>query len=306
MNEKPNEGVNRVSWLLSGNRMNHAAQLRDLLQPGKTTMVPGTHEPLAALLAKRAGFEAVYLSGAALSASKGFADLGLLTMDELLTSARAISRAADLPLIVDGDTGYGEVLNILRLTRELDEAGVAAMHIEDQEIPKRCGHLEGKHLVPVDEMVSRLRAALKARRDMLIIARTDARGVTGMEDAIARGRAYVAAGADIIFPEGMQSAAEFAAFRQAVKHPLMANMTEFGKTPYLTVAQFQAMGYELVVYPVSDLRLAAKAIEIGYQTLREEGTLEGLLPKMLTREQLYDVIKYRAHEAMARDIQKKL
>jgi methylisocitrate lyase len=268
-------------------------------------MVPGAHEPLAALLAKRAGFEALYLSGAALSASRGFPDLGVLTMDELLAAARAITRVADLPLIVDGDTGYGEVLNILRLVRELDEAGVAAMHIEDQEMPKRCGHLEGKHLVPVDEMVSRLRAALKARREMLIIARTDARSVTGMEDAIARAQAYADAGADMIFPEGLQSAAEFAAFRQAVASPLMANMTEFGKTPYLTAAQFQALGYGLVIYPVSSLRLAAKAMEIGYETLRDAGTLEGLLPRMLTREELYDVIQYKAHEAMARDLQKK-
>jgi methylisocitrate lyase len=267
-------------------------------------MVPGAHEPLAALLAKRAGFEALYLSGAALSASRGFPDLGVLTMDELLAAARAITRVADLPLIVDGDTGYGEVLNILRLVRELDEAGVAAMHIEDQEMPKRCGHLEGKHLVPVDEMVSRLRAALKARREMLIIARTDARSVTGMEDAIARAQAYADAGADMIFPEGLQSAAEFAAFRQAVASPLMANMTEFGKTPYLTAVQFQALGYGLVIYPVSSLRLAAKAMEIGYETLRDAGTLEGLLPRMLTREELYDVIQYKAHEAMARDLQK--
>jgi len=285
--------------------MNHPARLRDLLQPGKTLKVPGTQEPLAALLAKRVGFEALYLSGAALSASKGLPDLGVLTLDELVTAARAIIRASDLPLIVDGDTGYGEVLNILRLVRELDEVGVAAMHIEDQEMPKRCGHLEEKRLVSVDEMVSRLRAALKTRKEMLIIARTDARGVTGMEDAIARAQVYAAAGADIIFPEGLQSAEEFATFRRAVSSPLMANMTEFGKTPYLTETQFRDLGYSLVIYPVSSLRLAAKAMEIGYQTLRDAGTFEGLLPKMLTREELYDVIKYKAHEAIARDLQKK-
>jgi methylisocitrate lyase len=267
-------------------------------------MVPGAHDPLAGLLAKRAGFEALYLSGAALSAGKGFPDLGVLTMDELLTTARAIIRVTDLPLIVDGDTGYGEALNILRLVRELEEAGAAAIHIEDQEMPKRCGHLEGKHLVPVDEMVSRLRAALHARREMMIIARTDARGVTGMDDAIARGQAYAAAGADIIFPEGLQSAAEFAAFRQAIASPLMANMTEFGKTPYLTRAEFETLGYGLVIYPVSSLRLAAKAVEIGYETLRDAGTLEGLLPQMLTRQELYEVIEYKPHEAMARDLQK--
>ena len=293
-----------MSWLLSDRKMNYPARLRSLLQPGKTLMVPGAHNPLAGLLAKRVGFEALYLSGAALSASKGLPDLGVMTMDELLATARAIIRAADLPLIVDGDAGYGEALNLLRLVRELEEAGVAAIHIEDQEMPKRCGHLEGKHLVPVEEMVSRLRGALHARREMMIIARTDAPGVTGMDDAIARGQAYAAAGADIIFPEGLQSAEEFAAFRRAITFPLLANMTEFGKTPYLTRAQFQTLGYEIVIYPVSSLRLAAKAVEAGYKTLRDAGTLEGLLPQMLTRQELYEAIEYSAHEAKARDLQK--
>jgi methylisocitrate lyase len=297
--------MERISWLLSGGQMSYAARLRELLQPGKVCLVPGAHDPLSGLLAKREGFEALYLSGAALSASHGLPDLGVLTMDELVTTARSLIRATDLPLIVDGDTGYGEVLNVLRLIRELDEAGVAAVHIEDQEMPKRCGHLEGKHLVPVEEMVSRLRAALQARREMLIIARTDAGGVTGIGDAIARARTYAAAGVDVVFPDGLRSAEEFAAFSRAIPAPtiVMANMTEFGKTPYLTASQFQAMGYGLVLYPVSSLRLAAKAIEKGYATLRDRGTLEGLLPEMLTREELYEVIKYRAHEAMARDLQ---
>lgn len=298
--------MNRMSWLLSGSNMNYPAMLRKLLQPGKTLLAPGAHDPMAALLAKKAGFEALYLSGAALSASNGLPDLGVLTIDELVAAARAIIRAADLPLIVDGDTGYGEVLNILRLVRELEEIGVAAIHIEDQEMPKRCGHLEEKHLVPVDEMVSRLRAALNARKEMLIIARTDARGVTGMTDAIARGQAYAEAGADIVFPEGLQSKDEFAAFRQAIASPLMANMTEFGKTPFLSEAQFRDLGYGLVIHPVSTLRLAAKAMEIGYQTLRDSGSFEELVPKMFTRAELYDLIQYKAHEAVARDLQKKL
>lgn len=297
--------MDKVSWLLSGRQTNFPAQLRELLQRGKALMAPGAHDPLSSLLAKQAGFKALYISGAALSASKGFPDLGLLTLNELVAAARSIIRAADLPLIVDGDAGYGEVLNILRLVKELEEAGVAAVHIEDQETPKRCGHLEGKRLVPVNEMVNRLRAALNARREMLIIARTDARGVTGLADAIARGQAYAATGADIIFPEGLQSFEEFAAFRQAITVPLMANMTEFGKTPYLTAAQFLDLNYELIIYPVSSLRLAAKAIEIGYETLRNEGTLEGLLAQMLTREELYKVLEYKIHEDMARDLQKK-
>lgn len=297
--------MDKTSWLLSGRQTNFPAQLRKLLQRGKALMAPGAHDPLSSLLAKQAGFKALYISGAALSASKGYPDLGLLTLNELVAVAQSIIRAADLPVIVDGDAGYGEVLNILRLVKELEEAGVAALHIEDQETPKRCGHLEGKHLVSVNEMVNRLRAALNARREMLIIARTDARGVTDLADAIARGQAYAAAGADIIFPEGLQSFEEFAAFRQAITVPLMANMTEFGKTPYLTAAQFLELDYELIIYPASSLRLAAKAIEMGYETLRNAGTLEGLLAQMLTREELYKVLEYEIHEDIARDLQKK-
>jgi len=210
--------MERKSWLLSGGQGSYPARLHELLQQGKVLMAPGAHDPLSALLAKRVGFEALYLSGAALSASKGLPDLGVLTVNELVDAARSIVRAADLPLIVDGDTGYGEVLNILRLVKELDEAGVAAVHLEDQEMPKRCGHLEGKHLVPVDEMVSRLRAALQARREILIIARTDARGVTGMADAIARGQAYAAAGADIVFPEGCRALRSLQLFAKPWRH----------------------------------------------------------------------------------------
>jgi methylisocitrate lyase len=274
-----------------------------MLKSGHTTIVPGAHDPLFALLAKRAGFEALYLSGAALSASHGLPDLGLLTMEELLAATRAIVRATDLPLIVDGDTGYGETLNVLRLVSELEEAGAAAVQIEDQEMPKRCGHLEGKHLVTVDEMESRLRAVLHARRELLLIARTDARGVTGLEDAIARARRYEALGADVIFPEGLQSEAEFAAFRDALRVPLLANMTEFGKTPYLTAARFKELGYEIVIYPVSSLRLAAQAAAEGFAALREAGTLEGLVPRMLTRQELYEVIRYEDHESIARGLQ---
>lgn len=217
--------MERISWLLSGSQINFPARLRKLLKPGKAIMVPGAHDPLAGLLAKRTGFKALYLSGAALSASKGFPDLGVLTMNELVDAARSIIRATDLPLIVDGDAGYGEVLNILRLVKELEDAGVAAMHIEDQEIPKRCGHLEGKKVVHVNEMINRLHAAIRARKEMLIIARTDASGVNGLADAITRGQAYANAGADIIFPDGLKNIEEFAAFRQAINAPLIANMT---------------------------------------------------------------------------------
>jgi len=293
-----------MAWLLAGKSNQGAAILRARLQTRQTLAVPGVFNPLSALLAERAGFEALYLSGAALAASLALPDLGVLTLDELVSAARAIVRASPLPLLVDIDTGYGETLNIVRLIRELEEIGVAAAQIEDQETPKRCGHLEGKHLISIEEMVARLNAIRYARQDLLIIARTDARGVTSLDDAMARARVYAANGADIIFPEGLQSADEFAAFRRSVDAPLLANMTEFGKTPYLTLAEFQSLGYNLVIYPVSSLRLAAKAMAEGYATLRATGTLEETLPRMLTRQELYDLIEYAAHEAMARECQR--
>jgi methylisocitrate lyase len=296
-------GAKKMSWLLSEGEGNQPARLRALLQARQTLLVPGAHNALAGRLAKQAGFEALYLSGAALSASYALPDVGLLTLDELVRAARAIVRATGLPLIADGDTGYGETLNVVRLVRELEEVGAAAVQLEDQEMPKRCGHLEGKRLVSQDVMLVRLRAALYARRELLIIARTDALAVSGLEDAIARAQAYVAAGADIIFPEGVRTEAEYAAFRRALNVPLLANMTEFGKTPYLTAAQFQSLGYNLVIYPVSSLRLAARAIADGYATLREAGTLEGLLPRMLTRQELYEVIEYSGHEALEQRLQ---
>jgi len=293
-----------MAWLLYAKRNAGAARLRELLQTNQTLAVPGVFNPLSALLAQRAGFDALYLSGAALSASLGLPDLGVLTMGELIAAARAIIRAAPVPLLVDIDAGYGEALNILRLIRELEEVGAAAVQIEDQEMPKRCGHLEGKHLISVDEMVERLDAVKLARRDLLIIARTDARGVTNLDDAVARARVYANIGADIIFPEGLQSADEFAAFRRALDSPLLANMTEFGRTPYLSLSQFQSLGYNFVIYPVSGLRLAAKAMVEGYAALRQAGTLEGMLPQMLTRQELYDLIEYAAHEDIARQCQR--
>lgn len=293
-----------MSWLLSGKQNAGATRLRELLHTRQTIAVPGVFNPLSALLAQRAGFDALYLSGAALSASMGLPDLGVVTLDELIAATRAIVRAAPLPLIVDIDTGYGETLNIVRLIRELEEIGAAAVQIEDQEMPKRCGHLEGKHLSSIDEMANRLNAIKFARRDLLIIARTDARGVTNLDDAIARARAYAENGADVIFPEGLQSADEFAAFRRALDLPLLANMTEFGKTPQMLLAEFQALGYNLVIYPVSSLRLAAQAMAEGYATLRETGTLEKMLPQMLTRQELYDLIEYHAHEDSARAVSK--
>lgn len=288
-----------MAWLITGKQESAPARLRALLHRNATLAVPGVYNALSALLAQRAGFNALYLSGAALSASMGLPDLGVMTMDELIAAARGVIRAAALPLIVDIDTGYGEALNIVRLVRELEEAGAAAVQIEDQEMPKRCGHLEGKHLISTGEMVQRLQAARHARRELLIIARTDARGVVGLDEAIERGRAYAASGADILFPEGLQSEEEFAAYRRVADLPLLANMTEFGKTPHLTLDQFRALGYELVIYPVSSLRLAAKAMADGYAALRDDGTMREVLPAMMTRKELYEIIEYAAHEELA-------
>ncbi len=289
-----------MSWLLSGRQLNASERLRGLIQSQVVVAVPGVYNTLSALLAQRAGFDTLYLSGAALSASLGLPDLGVMTTDELLAAARSIIRAVRVPLIVDIDTGYGEALNIIRLIREMEEIGAAAVQIEDQEMPKRCGHLEGKRLIAVEEMVNRLNAAKSARRELLIIARTDARGVSGLSDAIERARVYSANGADVIFPEGLQSESEFSVFRRALDLPLLANMTEFGNTPYLTRSQFQALGYNLVIYPVSSVRLAAKAMAEGYAALRDAGTLHEMVPRMLTRQELYELIEYSAHEEMAR------
>jgi methylisocitrate lyase len=289
-----------MSWLLQGKHEGHAERLKQLVRQARAQAVPGVYDPLSALLARQAGFRALYLSGAALSASLGLPDLGVMTADELVMACRRIVRAADLPVIVDADTGYGERLNVMRLVRELEEAGAAAIQIEDQEMPKKCGHLDGKHLVSRDEMVSRLRAVLTARKSLLVVARTDARGVLGMDEAVARARAYVQEGADLVFPEGLLSEEEFARFRDAVDVPLLANMTEFGKTPHLSVAHFERLGYALVIFPVTALRLAAKAMAGGFAVLRERGTVQDLLPEMLSRRELYDLIEYAAHEGQAR------
>lgn len=264
--------------------------------------IPGAHHALAGLLAKRAGFHALYLSGAALSASLGLADLGIIGLDELCLFTRMISRATGLPLIVDGDTGFGGMLNVMRTVRELEDAGAAAIQIEDQQLPKKCGHLSDKRLVPPGEMAARIAAAVRARRHLRIIARTDAAAGEGLEAAIARARIYREAGADAIFPEALTTAEMFTAFAHAIDVPLLANMTEFGRTPYFTAAQFQAFGFNMVIWPVSSLRVAAKAIGDLYESLMRSGTAEPLLERMQTRAQLYETIGYEDYEALDQSI----
>jgi len=264
--------------------------------------IPGAHNALAGLLAKRAGFKALYLSGAALSASLGLADLGILGLDEVCLFTRMISRATGLPLIVDGDTGFGGILNVMRTVREMEDAGAAAIQIEDQALPKKCGHLNDKRLVAPDEMGAKISAAVRARRHLRIIGRTDAVAVEGVDAAIARARLYRRAGADAIFPEALTTEEMFRTFAREIDAPLLANMTEFGRTPYFTAKQFEEFGFAMVIWPVSSLRIAAKAIGEFYECLMREGRAEPLLDRMQTRAQLYETIGYTDYEALDESI----
>ena len=265
--------------------------------------MPGAFNALTAMQIEAAGFEAVYISGAGLSAARGLPDIGLLSMTEVVAEAGAIARAVGVPALADADTGYGPPLAVMRTVREFEQAGLAGLQLEDQEDPKRCGHLPGKRLVPVSEMTQKIAAAVQARRDpeFLLIARTDARAVEGLDAAIRRAQAYARAGADAIFPEALESAEEFRAFAQGLSRagvtvPLMANMTEFGKTPYLSVDEFESLGYRLVLFPVTALRVAAKAIEDMLAELKRRGTQQASLARMLTRQQLYDLLRYTDYE----------
>jgi methylisocitrate lyase len=261
-------------------------------------MVPGAFNALTARMAERAGFEVLYVSGAALSAGMAMPDVGLLTLNEVAEQTRLITSAISIPAIVDADTGFGEAINVERTVRTLESAGAAAIQLEDQRLPKRCGHLSGKDVVTADEMVAKVRAAVAARCNpaLMIIARTDARGVTSFDDAVARSKLYRAAGADAIFPEALQSADEFARFRRAVDGPLVANMTEFGKSPLLRFDELAAIGYSLVLFPVTLMRLGMKAISEGLAVIKASGTQRNLLDRMQTRKELYDILGYADYE----------
>ncbi len=260
--------------------------------------LPGVFSPLVAKLAERIGFQAVYLSGGALSAGNGVPDIGLLTLTEFVSAAQLTAQATALPLICDADTGFGESLNVERTVKMFESAGVAGIHLEDQALPKRCGQLSGKSLVSPGEMASKIRAAVAARRDpdFVIIARTDARGVTDFNDAVHRAKLYRAAGADAIFPEALQSREEFEQFAKAVDSPLMANMTEFGKSPNLGVKTLGELGYRLILFPLTAFRVAMKAAEDTLQNLFVNGTQSASIPKMMTRAELYDLLGYTGYE----------
>jgi methylisocitrate lyase len=269
------------------------------LASGRLQVLPGAFTPLSVRLIQDKGFDGAYISGAVMAAELGLPDIGLTTLSEVAHRAHQISRMSDLPTLVDADTGFGEPMNVARTVHELEDAGVAGLHLEDQVNPKRCGHLDGKAVVDTDTAVKRIRAAVDARRDpdLVIMARTDIRGVEGMEAAIDRAKALEAAGADAIFPEAMASLEEFAAMRGAVNVPILANMTEFGKSALFTHQQLADVGVNVVIHPVSLLRVAFGAIERALDTLQKTGTLDGEVATMQTRGRLYELLDYEAYNA---------
>lgn len=275
------------------------ARFRAALNRPGILRLPGAHNGMAALQARAAGFDALYLSGAAMTASMGLPDLGIITVDEVAFFVRQIARASGLPVLVDGDTGYGEALNVMHMVRVFEEAGAGAVHLEDQLLPKKCGHLNDKKLATASDMAAKVAAAARARRDLVIIARTDAAASEGIDGAVARAQMYVDAGADAIFPEALTSIEMFKEVRKRLPGvKLLANMTEFGRTPALTAQEFEDLGYDMVIWPVSSLRVANKAQERLYAALARDGATTAMLPEMQTRAELYDTIGLNAFEAL--------
>ena len=280
------------------------AALRAGLASGRLLRMPGAFSPLVARLVEELGFDGAYVSGAVVAADLGLPDVGLTTMTEVGQRARQIASATRLPVLADADTGFGEPLNAARTVAELDDLGLAGCHLEDQVNPKRCGHLDGKEVVPTADMVRRLQAAVAARRDpgFLIVARSDARAVEGLDAMLERARAYVDAGAEMLFPEALADEREFEAVRRAVDVPLLANMTEFGKSKLLDARTLADLGVNLVIYPVTGLRLAMGAVEEGLRRLRDDGTQAGLLDRMQTRTRLYELLGYGDYAAFDQDV----
>ena len=263
----------------------------------------GSFSPLVSRLIEEKGFDGIYVSGAVLSSLYGWPDIGLTSLTEVVNGAESLAQSSILPSIVDADTGFGEAGNIARAVYELEKRGLSACHIEDQTFPKRCGHLDQKTLISVEDMVLKIQAAVKARGDksFLIIARTDARGVEGFDQALQRAAAYISAGADMIFPEALQSIKEFEMFRSKISSPLMANMTEFGKTEIIPYQIFKNMAYNVVIYPVSAWRLALKAVDQGLDVLFKDQQKD-LLPQMQTRQELYQLLKYEDYKKFDKEL----
>jgi methylisocitrate lyase len=281
-----------------------ARRLRELIEDDRILLAPGAYDAISARLIEANGFDAVYVTGAGtVNARLGIPDNSLGTMTELLETARCIVDAVSIPVFCDIDTGFGNAVNVVRTVRLYERAGVAGVHLEDQVMPKRCGHLEGKEIVPVSEMVGKLQAAVEARTDpdFVIIARTDAAAVEGVDAAIERARAYAAAGADLIFTEALTTEEEFARFSAAdVGAPLLANMTEFGKTPYLTAERFEQLGYQVVIYPMAAFRTMLKGIDDTLKEIRATGTQLARLDAMRTRAELYELVDYPAYDELER------
>jgi methylisocitrate lyase len=280
-------------------------RFRALLDRGGILRIPGTHNGMAALQAKAAGFAALYLSGAAMTASMGLPDLGVITVDEVCFFIRQVVRSAGLPVLVDGDTGYGEALNVMHMVRCFEDAGAGAVHIEDQLLPKKCGHLNDKKLADAHDMAAKVAAARRARRHLVIVARTDAAASEGMDGAVARAKMYIDAGADAIFPEALNTAEMFREFaRRMPGVKLLANMTEFGRTPFFTASEFEAMGYAMVIWPVSSLRVANKAQADLYAAIAADGGTHNMVERMQTRAELYETIGLHEYEALDASIVK--
>ena len=278
-----------------------AAALRRALAAG-TVVMPGCFNAPVAMLAEKLGFEAVYISGAGLINGAGYPDIALLGMEEVAGAAGTIADAVNVPALCDADTGFGEALQVMRTVRRFEAAGVAGIHLEDQVMPKRCGHLDGKRLVSTDDMERKLAAAAEARQnpDFLLVARTDARAVEGFESSVERGRRYREAGADAVFIEALRTEEEFGRYAERVPGPLLANMTEFGKTPTLTAPQFADLGYAMVIFPMTTFRVMMKAIEGVLTEIRDQGSPAAWLDRMQTREELYELLRYGDYEAMDR------
>lgn len=286
-----------IDWLDGGSRRASGDDLRALMKRGHSVATVGAHDGMSARLARRAGFEALYLSGAALSASMALPDLGLLTLEDVRYAAQNVVRASNLPLIVDCDTGFGEALNVMRTVREMEAAGAACIQIEDQQFPKKCGHLSGKKLVSEEDMCRKLDAARRAADKLVICARTDA-AAESLDEAIRRANRYAEVGAELIFVEALSDEEAIARVRAEVKAPLLANMTEFGRTPQIPLQGWQQRGYEIVIYPVSAYRVAMGAMEGFYAGLHADGEVARFLPSMMTRKELYDVIGYHDYEEL--------
>jgi methylisocitrate lyase len=290
-----------MPYLIADDLPNETAGSRflSLLNRPQILRLPGVHNGQAALQAKAVGFEALYLSGAAMTASMGLPDLGIITVDEVAFFIRQIVRSSGLPLLVDGDTGYGEALNVMHMVRTFEEAGAGAVHLEDQLLPKKCGHLNDKKLADAQDMAAKVAAAAKASRDIVIVARTDAAASEGLDGAVARAKLYVEAGANAIFPEALNTAEMFRAFAERVPGvPLLANMTEFGKTPFFTASEFEEMGYRMVIWPVSSLRVANKAQQELYAAIARDGGTHNMIGRMQTRAELYETIGLHDYETL--------